>query len=256
MSFRPVSEKAAEILFTRFMLQAFPLGQLELFAPSSAEEFISGYDAKLVGRASFRELYLQFKAPTYSERYDRFTIRPTAHQHRLLKAYPANSAFYVAGMFRSLHDFNTQQTHLHTVADFMARFVCIEVSALPDRIDFFHFFYLSPNSQLLHVACKVPEDGLTRIARHAVSERGWLRGHTLLTNFKADALGVVVGLDDSDLSPASDDVARAQGMLFNESVWYPSRSQLYELSGDCTPSDFGIHLRKENTYDATPTHLV
>ncbi len=39
MTFRPVSEKAAEILFNRFLLQAFPLGSLELFAPSSAEEF-------------------------------------------------------------------------------------------------------------------------------------------------------------------------------------------------------------------------
>jgi hypothetical protein len=61
---RPVSEKAAEILFTRFMLQAFPLGKIEIFAPSSAEEFITGYDARFVGEDPFRQIYLQFKAPS------------------------------------------------------------------------------------------------------------------------------------------------------------------------------------------------
>jgi len=35
------------------------------------------------------------------------------HQHKLLKTlYPPNSAFYVAGMFRSLREFNLYQTHL------------------------------------------------------------------------------------------------------------------------------------------------
>jgi hypothetical protein len=39
-----MSEKAAEILFNRYMLQSFGLGGAQLFAPSSIEEFKNGYD--------------------------------------------------------------------------------------------------------------------------------------------------------------------------------------------------------------------
>jgi len=38
----PVCEKNIEILFNRFFLQSFPLGSLEIFAPSSAEDFLEG----------------------------------------------------------------------------------------------------------------------------------------------------------------------------------------------------------------------
>ena len=117
MAFRPVSEKTAEILFNRSFLHAFPLGSLELYAPSSVEEFHNGYDAKVVGRSTFSEIYLQFKSPTYSDKRDQFTIQLTPHQHRLLKAYPPLSAYYVAPMFLSLHDLNKAQGNLKTVSE-------------------------------------------------------------------------------------------------------------------------------------------
>lgn len=64
MSERTISEKALEILFNRFLLQCFPLGAVQLFAPTTVEEFRSGYDSRVVGFSSLRELYLQFKAPS------------------------------------------------------------------------------------------------------------------------------------------------------------------------------------------------
>ena len=191
MSMLPMSEKAAEILFTWFILQAFPLGRIELFAPSSREEFVKGYDAHCVGSDPFRQLCLQFKAPTYySESHDRFTIHLTSHQHRLLKAYSANSAFYVAGMLPSLREFTLYQTRVLKAADFLAHFVCIEVSALPPEVDFFHLTRPSLHHLLPHVAFKVPADGAVRVAAHTVTECGWLRGDVLLKQFRGGALGV------------------------------------------------------------------
>src|SRR5688500_17920528 len=139
MNEKPVNEKSAEILFNRFLLQAFPLGAIELFAPSSVEEFRRGYDTKIVGLTCFREIYLQFKAPTYSKARARFTIRPTRHQHSLLQAYDIDSAYYVASTFQSLKELNEAQTSLQAEADFLQHFVCIEISHLPAVVDFFHY---------------------------------------------------------------------------------------------------------------------
>src|SRR2546422_6559555 len=228
MSMRPVSEKAAEILFTRFMLQAFPLGHIELFAPSSREEFIRGYDAHFVGQNPFRQLCLQFKAPTYSESHDRFTIYPTAHQHQLLKTYPANSAFYVAGMFPSLREFNLYQTHLRKAADFLAHFVCIEVSALPDEVDFFHFTRPSLRRLSPHVTFKIPVDGAVRVATHTVTEGGWFRGHVLLERFRGGAVGgLVQPLKARSYKGQCDHIGEGSELTRSKSVWAPSRSQLF-----------------------------
>lgn len=165
---KPVSEKAAEILFNRFLLQSFPLGTIVLFAPSSAQEFKSGYDSKLAGHAAFLEIYLQFKAPTYSNRRNLFTISVTSHQHQLLKAYPPHSAYYVAPMFRSLRELNEAQRDLTVSVDFLKHFVCIEVSGLPAEVDFFHFLQPESHRESPQVKYKTPDDGTTRTATHAV----------------------------------------------------------------------------------------
>lgn len=193
---RPVSEKAAEILFNRFLLQSFPLGGVQLFAPSSIEEFRNGYDAKIVGFSSLREMYLQFKAPLYSESRARFTISPTPHQHQLLKAYPARSAYYVAPMFKSLAEFNLAQAALETAADFLKNFVCIDVAALPAEVDFFHYIQPTSHRKSPLVKFKMPADGRIRTAMHPVSREGWLRGSTLLAKFKAGEAGVQRDLTD------------------------------------------------------------
>src|SRR5262245_32573423 len=203
-SFRPVSEKAAEILFNRFLLQSFPLGGVQLFAPSSFEEARTGYDARVVGFSSFREIYLQFKAPLYSESRNRFTISPTPHQHRLLQEYSPNTAFYVAPMFRSLAELNSAQAALRTAADLLRNFVCIELTALPPAVDFFHFIQPSSHRESPLVKFKRPEDGPTRTAIHSVGSDGWLRGSTLLAKFKAAEVGAYRDLTNSKLKHADE----------------------------------------------------
>lgn len=43
------NEKTTEILFNRYFLQSFRLGEVVLYAPSSREEYEKGYDARLTG---------------------------------------------------------------------------------------------------------------------------------------------------------------------------------------------------------------
>mgnify|MGYP006288662913 CR=1 FL=1 len=74
MSKKPISEKTAGILFSRFIMQAFLLGEVSLFAPTSAEEFKNGYGTALRGGNNSRELCLQFKSPRYSKKRDGCTI--------------------------------------------------------------------------------------------------------------------------------------------------------------------------------------
>jgi hypothetical protein len=190
VSVRPISEKAAEILFNRFLLQSFPLGGVQLFAPSSFEEFRNGYDARVLSFSSFRELYLQFKAPQYSKGRARFTIRTTAHQHRLLKKYSPRAAYYVFPMFRSLAELNSAQASLQTAADFLKHFVCIEVAALPTEVRFFHYIQPTNHRESPLVRFNTPGDRQPRTALHPVSGDGWLRGSTLLAKFKGGEVGV------------------------------------------------------------------
>ena len=212
MSDRPVSEKAAEILFNRFLLQSFPLGGVQLFAPSSIEEFKKGYDTKVTGWSSLRELYLQFKAPTYSESRGLFTIRLTPHQHRLLQAsYPARAAYYVAAMFRSLTELNSAQATVKTAANFLKRFVCIDVASLPSEVDFLHYIQPASHRESPFVKFKTPNDGSTRTASHSVSADGWLRGSTLAKKFKAKEVGVRYDLTGGYLG--------AMGKLMRAAQW-------------------------------------
>lgn len=210
MNKRPISEKSAEILFNRFLLQSFPLGRVQLFAPTSFEEFRNGYDARVVGFSSFRELYLQFKAPLYSESRARFTVSATAHQHRLLKSYPPRSAYYVAPMFKSLAELNAAQSNLHTAADFLKNFVCIEVAPLPTELDFFHYVQPPSHRESPQVKYKTPGDGQTRTAIHPVNGDGWLRGSTLLTKFKANEIGVRCDLASDYRAAAAKDTLSHQ----------------------------------------------
>ena|SRR5260221_3345366 len=55
------SEKTAELLFTRYFLQAMGLRTVTLLAPTTGQEFLDGYDAKISG--AFCEIVLQFKSP-------------------------------------------------------------------------------------------------------------------------------------------------------------------------------------------------
>jgi hypothetical protein len=211
VSARPFSEKTAEILFNRFLLQAFPLGGVQLFAPSTFDELKKGYDTSITGCASLQEVYLQFKAPTYSESRDRFRISLTPHQHDLLqRLYPPHAAYYVAPMFRSLAELNSAQAAAKTAADFLKNFVCIEVAHLPTKVDFFHYKQPPSHRASPFVMYKTPHDGQTRTATHPVSGNGWLRGSTLLAKFKSGEIGVLRDLKKGYPRVANETIGEAQ----------------------------------------------
>lgn len=241
MSNQPISEKIAEILFNRFFLQASPLGSLELFAPSSAEEFRKGYDAKVIGRSTFREIYLQFKAPYFSLNRDRFTIRPTEHQHNLLKEYTAFSAFYVAPTFRSLQELNIAQTKIKASAEFLKFFVCIEVSCLPARIDFFHYWHVDSKRGCPDVCYKIPGDGLVKTAKHLVPAKRRMLGTKLASLLKEKQVGHAVSLSSTadGINPVfSENQAEAARNWNTEAI------EVFNISDSCKPSDFGIFVRE------------
>jgi hypothetical protein len=99
---QPVSEKVLEILFIRCILYDFGLGRVSVFAPTSREEKIAGYDARIVGLSAFQEIYLQFKSPFYADRVNRFTVHTTEHQHKVLKNLKSNYAYYIVSAYPSL----------------------------------------------------------------------------------------------------------------------------------------------------------
>jgi hypothetical protein len=231
MSERPISEKALEILFNRYLLQSFPLGAVQLLAPTTFEEFRSGYDSKVVGFSSLRELYLQFKSPLYSETRDRFTVTPTRHQHLLLKQYPQRTAYYVASTLRSLTELNAAQRDLASAADFLRHFICIEVSALPEDVSFFHYTKPASHRESPRLAFKTPQDGKRRTAPHHVNNDGWLRGSALLSKFRTGDVGATVLLD------ARCDAEESWGQ---NKMFCPD---LYEVAGGLSASEYGILLR-------------
>jgi hypothetical protein len=189
MSTRPISEKAAEILFNRYMLQSLPLRSVQLFAPSSIEEFKTGYDAKVVGMSSFREIYLQFKSPYYSEARHRFTISLTPHQHRLLQAFPLESAYYVSPMFRTLAELNAVQSAVTTSVDFLKYYLCIDAVAIPGNVDFIQYICPASHRESPQAQYKTADDGQVRTAQHQVAARAWSRGSTLLNRFRDGRAG-------------------------------------------------------------------
>lgn len=177
-------------MFNRCMLQWFGLGNAQLYAPTSLEEFKQGYDGKVVGLSAMREVYLQFKAPTFSDRHGRFTTKLTPHQHRRLLKYPKGSAYYVAGMFRNLQDFNKAQNHMKQVSDFLKHFVCIRVASLP--------------ADACAITFVVPEDHRCspcpgfKDSEHKSPSPGdfmplvgesWMRGNTLVEKLKIGSIG-------------------------------------------------------------------
>ena len=99
---KTVSEKGFEILFNRFALSSFKLGELVLYAPTSNEEFTNGYDTKITGLETFREIILQFKSANINKKGDLFTAQITEHQHKILNKYGNDTAYYILPTFETL----------------------------------------------------------------------------------------------------------------------------------------------------------
>lgn len=192
---KPFPEKTEEMLFTRYFLQACGLGNVTLYAPSSVEERVLGYDAKLFGAQSFREISVQFKAPIYKKREGLFRIDITPHQHKILKHdYPPRSAFYVTHTFRSLEELHEVERTMKNVLDFLLHFITIEISGLSDDLRFFTYkkptlYSVPPDIKYGESKDKGKHEGATLLA-----EDQWFWGSRLLRDFRKDRIGAKVQL--------------------------------------------------------------
>jgi hypothetical protein len=206
-----VSEKAAEILFNRFMLQWFGLGGAQLFAPTSRQEYDHGYDGKVVGFGAMRELYLQFKSPSLSERDRRFTVTLDPRQHSRLRTYPAGSAYYVAGMFSSMADFNRAQTEVRTAEDFLRHFLCVDASALPDNARRVTYGIPESHSHSPRPGYKTGENGRSPLDYVSLDRDTWDRGNTLVDRLRKGQVGRVIRFDPAaEASPVDQALSGAR----------------------------------------------
>lgn len=233
MAGKEISEKHFEMLFTWAALQDATLRKMHIHAPTSYDEYKKGYDAKLVGTSSFKEIYLQFKAPNYSERDGRFSISITPHQHTLLQIrYPAKSAYYVFSLIRSMSELNAVQSQLKAASEMLSHYVCIDAAALPAEVDFIHVDIPAKHTAVPKARYKVPEDGdRLRTARHVLSTKDVLRGHILMNHFKRAEAGHTV-------RPA--EASKATRHALDSSLTQPALLRSEEFP---KTSEFGIAFR-------------
>jgi hypothetical protein len=259
---KPIPEKTEEILFNRFFLQGFRLGEVTMYAPSTVEEARNGYDSMFTGLSIFREIYLQFKAPTYSESRGHFTIHTTRHQHRMLKQYPPHTAYYLTHTFSSLEECTEAQRNVRIAVDFLKHFIAIEIAFLPNDVDFFHYYKPHSHRESPQIAYKRTSDGVTRKAEHEVIGDGWLRGNQLVEKFKDDHIGALVLLTADGEKESSGQRGRVAFTAAEDILdaphrfWRLSPREVDYLLSDRTDTSFGIHVRKFIPDDReTHTHV-
>lgn len=228
----PISEKAAELLFSRYLLQALGLRKAQLFAPSSWEERKTGYDQSIVGLARFREVNLQFKSPEVVERWSRFTVRLSKAQHHTLRRlYPERTAFYVAHTFTSLKQVNEEQMspNLAAARDFLKNFICIDAHALPIKARSVHYLRPEGSAKPQTPTFKSEGDGSARTDGRPLEKACWFRGDALLDALGSGTIGRRIDFADKGLPDVGKGVAPSTG---NESD---------EIT--LAPSDIGLHIR-------------
>lgn len=196
MAGKALSEKQIELAFTWAALQDATLTRMHFYAPTSFEEFKEGYDAKFAGANSFRELYLQFKSPSFTRNGTSCTIRLTPHQHALLRSrYPAKSAYYVFCLIPSMAEFRAAKAKLTSAAGMLAYYVCVDASALPANASFLQLDVPAKGTSLPAVFYKTPDDGAgAKTATNEVPRKAVVSGRTLMRNFKTADAGHAVRL--------------------------------------------------------------
>lgn len=230
MTTRP-SEKSIEILFNHYLLQMFPAGSISLIAPSSVEEYITGYDTKIIGSSSFQELYLQFKSPShYSAITNKSTIRTYQgymQQHHLLQAYPPKTAYYVSHTFHTITEMLDAQRLSKTPEEFLRHYIAIETSQLPVLMTFLHHSRDASNTDILDV-------GYMRRILPSTSP-ACIRGDDLVKKFRSAQAGIRVQLTDT---PLEDDY------LYREDrIWRVSLEHIKEMCSNNIDSEFGVLIR-------------
>jgi hypothetical protein len=242
---KPLPEKTEEMLFSRYFLQGFRLGEVTMYAPSTVEEAKRGYDSQFTGLSGFRELYLQFKAPAYSERQRRFTINTTKPQHQRLLRYPSHTAYYLTHTFSSLEECTAAQRNVREAVNFLRHFLAIDIASLRD--DVASFRYLKPPSH--RESPQITYTCTTNRTKHLkVGNDGWLRGNQLVEKFKDGSIGALVRLVTDQEKPseprshlgstaATDSVAPSQ-------EWILSPQVVDSLFSGRTEGSFGLQIRK------------
>jgi hypothetical protein len=175
-----------EMLFNRYFLQSFGLGQITLYAPSSREEYEKGYDAKLTSSQSFNEIFLQFKRPRVKA--DQFLLSTLPHQHTNLQKRPPNSCYYVGHTFRDLQEFERAQKEARASRDFLKYFVVIEISCLDPNLTML-VYERNEESLLPRTVSAIYTEGKTRI-----SSKHYFTGTAFRDAFSRQEVGVHVSL--------------------------------------------------------------
>ena len=248
---KPFPEKTEEMLFTRYFLQACGLGNGTLYAPSSVEERVLGYDAKLFGAQSFREIFVQFKAPIYKQREDLFRIDITSHQHKILKhTYRPRSAFYVTHTFRSLEELHEVESTMKNALDFLLHFIAIEISGLSDDLRFFTYkkptlYSVLPDIKYGESRDKGKHEGATLLA-----EDHWFWGSRLLRDFRKDRIGAKVQLipDDTPQAPLTPSrISETSCEVQPAEVWRVNSTVMRQIMEGEHDRDwnFGVTYRKD-----------
>ena len=225
------SEKSTEILFNHYLLQMFPIGSVALTAPSSVEEYVTGYDTKVVGATSFQEMYLQFKTPSYySNITKKSTIRTSQgylQQHQLLQSYPPETAYYVFHTFQSVENLLEAQRKSTTSEQFLRHYIAVETSQLPYKISFLH---LSLNGSTDAIG-----GGFDRRILPGISPRS-MRGDALVQQFMSCQIGTRVVLTHT----SSDNL---DNFYRSDRVWHVSLDRIREMCSQNIDNEFGILIR-------------
>lgn len=213
-----ISEKAAEILFIRYLLQTFGLGEAQLFAPTLVEEYHAGHDGRVTSTSNMREVYLQFKAPSISGNGAQVKIKLTPHQHTRLRLYPTGTAFYVAAMFSTLKDFNCAQITCKFAVEFRRNFICIDASQLFKDAKSITFDLPASHRHAPNARYKTSTHSKSPKDCVPLNGATWMRGSTLSEKLKTGGIGTLL-LSAANASSAYDHTAVDEPNLYDAKNW-------------------------------------
>jgi hypothetical protein len=235
------NEKLIEILFTHYALRYLDGCGIRVYTPSSREEYVKGYDAKLMGACGFSELFIQFKTPNVLHGLG-YSFPTRAAQHQRLRYYPKHTAFYVSHTFWDVQEIQKAQ-QLATPAEFLRRYVAIEVRCLEDDVRRFRYYAQKPPYKPAWVRYKRGVDGTIKYPQHSVDPAHWMLGDELLNRFRSGSVGAWVlpfGVDDEYQTEDA-------GWPDHESQreWLVTKRLIEQMSGRDKGIDWGTALRKD-----------
>jgi hypothetical protein len=251
MADKAPNEKLIETLFTYYALRHLDGECVAVYTPSTREEFLKGYDAKLMGASSFDELYIQFKTPLClaKERW-RYSIHTTPHQHCRLQTYPFNTAFYVTHTFRTVSQIQKAQGEAAKPADFLQYYVAIEIRRLEDDVKFFR--YTADQSFMPYevVYNRHADRAHPRTPTHVcdMDSNDWMTGEELLRRFKAGSLGAWMLLEGDPAKGLLQNIDGEELVVRPQhrrpEQWVVPRAQLAKLCPPDEKEEWGTSLRK------------